>query len=287
MRRHPVRVRVNGWTVRRSAWSGLPYMLRTPQELVAPGCDDAGVYRYSLDGVAYDHPVGQARRATGMISSHRLTGDTRYLDQAVANAERLLTTALRRRGALYLPYRFTHRLAGVTVRPPWYSAMAQGLALSAFCRLHYLTGEPRWRVAADAVFETFVRVPRRTAPWTVRVDGCGHLWLEEYPRPAGSPPLRVLNGHLFATIGVYDHLWLTGDPRAALVFDAAATTIADHGPEYRVPGECSLYSLTRPVQRPAYHTTHKWQLRRLGGWTGDARFTELADLFEQDLPNPG
>lgn len=99
--------------------------------------------------------------------------------------------------------------------------------------------------------------------------------------------MRVLNGHVFSLIGVYDYLWLTGDRRAAVVLDAAATTIADHGPEYRVPGSSSLYSLTLPVAKPAYHRTHVWQLRRLGAWTGDPRFLDLADQFEQDVPVGG
>jgi hypothetical protein len=36
--------------------------------------------------------------------------------------------------------------------PPWYSMMAQGQALSLFCRLSQLPGEERWLAAADATF---------------------------------------------------------------------------------------------------------------------------------------
>lgn len=284
--RRTVRVRVNGWTMGRSSWRGLPYMARVapPLDASAAECDERGVYRYTLDGEHHDHPVGQARLATSMLAGYRLTHDPQYLDRARANCERLLATAVRRRRALYLPYRFTHQLARATIRPTWYSAMAQGLALSAFCRMSYVTREQVWRDSADAVFATFLRTRLPGAPWTVRSDACGHLWLEEYPRPDKAPPLRVLNGHMFSLIGVYDYLWLTGDRRAAVVLDGAATTVADHGPEYRVPGSSSLYCLTLPIARPAYHATHIWQLRRLGTWTGDARFLDLSDLFEQDVP---
>lgn len=180
--RRTVRVRVNGWTIGRSSWRGLPYMARVPPSLDATAeCDERGVYRYTLDGKHHDHPVGQARLATGMLSGYRLTSDPRYLDRARANCERLLETAVRRRRALYLPYRYTHQLARATMRPTWYSAMAQGLALSAFCRMSSVTGERIWRDGADAVFATFLRTRRPGAPWTVRSDPCGHLWLEEYP----------------------------------------------------------------------------------------------------------
>jgi D-glucuronyl C5-epimerase-like protein len=289
IRRRPLRVRVTGWPLVATSWGGLPYMARTAPalDLHAEVSDARGVCRHHLAGRAYDHPVLQARVTTGMLAGFRLTQDRRYLERAYANSLRLLETAVHRRGALYLPYRYRHRIAGATILPIWYSAMAQGLALSAVCRMHYVTGDHAWLDAAHQLFASFLNPPLRGQPWTVHTDRCGHLWLEEYPNPLGSAPMRVLNGHVFAAIGVYDYLWLTGSPRAAVVLDAALTTIADHGPEYRVPGGCSYYSLTRPVAKPAYHPTHVWQLARLGAWTGDQRFLDLSAALAADFPPAG
>lgn len=281
----PLTVRVTGWTVGSTSWGGLPYMAKVAPDpdLNADVSAGDGVARYLLNGRHYDHPVLQARTVTAMLAGYRLTSDPRYLHRARVNSQRLLDTAVSRRGALYLPYRYRHQLAGATMRPTWYSAMAQGLALSALCRMYHLTHEPAWLAGANGVFASFGKPPMRGRPWTVHRDRCGHLWLEEYPNPVGGHPMRVLNGHIFATIGVYDYLWLTGSPRAALVFDAAATTIADHGGEYRVPGSCSLYSLTNPAAKPGYHATHVWQIARLGAWTGDERFLQLSRDLAADF----
>ena len=286
IRRRPVRVRVTGWTVHAASWRGLPYMLKSAPDLdlYAATSDEHGVVQHHLAGQVYDQPVLQARVATAMLNGFRLTADPRYLDRARANTQRLLDTAVARRGALYLPYRYRHKIAREVMFPTWYSAMAQGLALSALCRMHYVTGEPHWLAGAHRVFASFRNPPMRRSPWTVHTDACGHLWLEEYPNPGGGRPMRVLNGHIFAAIGVHEYLWLlTGAPEAAVVFDAAATTILDHGPEFRVPGSCSNYSLTQPVAKPDYHHTHVWQLARLGSWTGDQRFTDLSAQFAADF----
>lgn len=285
IRRRTLPVRVTGWALSAASWRRLPYMGQTAPDLdlQAGASDEHGVVRHHLAGQAHDHPVLQARLATAMLAGFRLTADPRYLDRARANTQRLIDTAVPRRGAWYLPYRYRHKIARNLMLPTWYSAMAQGMALSALCRMHYVTQEPKWLAAAHRVFASFRNAPMRRAPWTVHTDPCGHLWLEEYPNPVGGSPMRVLNGHIFAAIGVYEYLWLTGSPAAALVFDAAATTIVDHGPEFRVPGSCSRYSLTHPVAKPDYHGTHVWQLARLGSWTGDQRFTDLSGQFAADF----
>ena len=283
--RRPISVRVTGWPVAASPWRRLPYMQTNAASIHtdAATSDDDGVRFHAVEGRRYDQPMLQSRTALAMINGHRLTGDVRYLERAKANAHRILECATQRRGALYLPYRYIHHLKTATMTPAWYSAMAQGLALSMTSRLAALESDPRWRTAADLLFASFLQPRRRRRPWTVHADECAHLWLEEYPDPSCGAPMRVLNGHLFATIGVYDYLWLTGSEQAAVVFDAAATTIADHGHDFRVPGECSWYSLTTPAQKPAYHATHVWQIERLGSWTGDDTFTRLSRAMADDF----
>jgi len=49
------------------------------------------------------------------------------------------------------------------LRAPWYSGMAQGLAISLFSRLSVVTGEARWRQAATATFDSLLIPPSDTA----------------------------------------------------------------------------------------------------------------------------
>ena len=65
---------------------------------------------------------------------------------------------------------------------PWYSAMAQGEALSLFSRLWAVTKEPAWRQAAEQTLTSLSLGPAAGQPWCSHVDEAGHLWLDEYPR---------------------------------------------------------------------------------------------------------
>lgn len=248
--------------------------------------DADGVQLYDRDGERFFHPVGMAQYGLAAVHGYQETGNPEYLRRAEANASKLIEEGVRARGAMYFPYRFDFRLHGDdddVMSAPWYSAMAQGQALSLFVRLLEVTGEERWREAADDAFLTFT-LARETAageePWTVFVDESRYLWLEEY---AKDPPMRVLNGHIFAIYGLYDYHRLTGDHRAAELFDGAVTTIRHYADDFRVPGDVSFYCLRVRAQSEKYHRTHVGQLDTLSALTGDAFFAEVTDAYARDV----
>jgi hypothetical protein len=155
------------------------------------------------------------------------------------------------------------------MRAPWYSALAQGTALTLFVRLFAVTGEQRWLMDADSTVATFVKRRSRTRPWIVftsRWHKRPYLWLEEAPK---NPPLQVLNGHLHALFGVWKYALATGNAAAMHVFDGAATTIRHEVQRFRVPGGISFYTLRVRVQYSSYHCIHVWQLELLARMTGD------------------
>ena len=162
-----------------------PYLCRVPLPLADARPHDAdGVRMAEVGGRLYDHPVAQASYGLGNVESYRTTLRMAYLDRARRQADRLLSKATRAGSAWYFPYPFSFDPHGlVTERRfgPWYSAMAQGQALSLFVRLAETTGELQYRTAAGAVFTTFLRPQGQATPWTVWVDHAGYLWLEEYP----------------------------------------------------------------------------------------------------------
>lgn len=186
--------------------------------------------------------------------------------------------------AWYFPYLFDWTYAGKKLYSPWWSAMAQGEALSLFVRLHEETGDERWRVAADHTWLSLTQ-PRSTAePWATKTDN-GLLVFEEY---AGNlPPLKVLNGHLFALFGVHDYWRLTGDPEAASYLDGAATTVLEVMSALRVLGGVSYYCWESDCprsywQNPTYHVIHSWQLDTLARLANDARFSVWASTLRSD-----
>ncbi len=246
----------------------------------------AFIYRHT-DGRWYDHPVGQAQYVVNMLRNYRLDPRQQYLDLAVANANRLLQRAVRHQGALFFPYGFDFELHGRgTMKAPWYSGMAQGIALSGFVRLWEVTGDEKWMTAARDTFLSF-RVPRQAGtPWFAVVEN-GNLWFEEYP---WTPYDHTFNGHNFATYGVYDYWRVTGNGEAKLLTLGGIATAARVAGTVRVAGGISHYCiaqscLDRRVRNVNYHLTHIGQFVQLHRYTASETFGRLADTFTADNPD--
>lgn len=235
------------------------------------------------------HPVRLAQGSFMLSNSYRKTGVQEYLDRAVTAANKLISIRVVVDDAWYFPYDFDFAVHGdttQTLRAPWYSGMAQGYALTAFVRLHELTGDPRWRVAADATFASLDRPPTGGGrPFVTWVDSAQNLWLEEYPRPGVTDSERVLNGHVFAAYGLYDYWQLTGSTRALHLLNGALTTVERLAPAgFRRPGAASVYSLRHARPTVTYHPVHTGQLRYLFQLTHRSRFASYAMAYRTDFP---
>ncbi len=253
--------------------------------------DATGVRMYVQSGVQYNHPVEQAHDGLMSLSDYRHTGAARDLDRAVLDAQRIIDRRVVSDGAWYYPYPYSFPLHGFSnpvMRPPWYSGMAQGLVLSLFVRLNQVTGEQKWRDAADATFASFRNAPVQGLPSTVNIDPSGYLWLEEYPLWPPTASDRTLNGHLFSAFGLYDYQRLTGDPVARDLWNGALANVRYHLPRgYRAANWISRYCLAHPSVRSAkYHDIHWHQMITLHAATGDPLWSRYADLLRADYPPP-
>ncbi len=244
------------------------------------------------------HPVNQAMYGIYSMMAYEHTGDPVYLQRAEANARFLLSHSEGVDGAVWFPYMFPYNLHGdesMALQPNWYSGMAQGQMLSLLSQLCGATSEAEWCEAADATFQSFLQ-PDLPGQSFVRIDGDGHLWLEEYVGD-GVEATSVINGHIYSAFGLVDYYLLTGSEDALVLFDGAATTIRDSFPEYRVPGEASFYCIGQYCkntdwQSESYHSGVARQIRQLGAITGDKSFRELFQLLDEDrevfeAQNPG
>nr|WP_269205371.1 D-glucuronyl C5-epimerase family protein [Motilibacter aurantiacus] len=181
--------------------------------------------------------------------------------------------------ALFFPFDYDFPLhAGKvdeTMHAPWFSAMAQGMALGLFVRLHRATQDARWREAADATFASFVLPPSDSRPWVVHVHE-GDLWLAEYPLPGGTSDL-TFNGHNFAAFGIDSYARLTGSAEAKRLLDGALTTTLSVAPRLERTGKPSSYGLLYPeIGTDKYHGVNAGQLDLIGSITGDLRFASHA-----------
>ncbi|HET8786277.1 MAG TPA: D-glucuronyl C5-epimerase family protein [Candidatus Limnocylindrales bacterium] len=253
--------------------------------------DSYGVPMRIYDGVKRYHPVQLARLGLAYLRYYRLRHDPVYLDRAKRIAGGLQRIAVTARGGLWFPYRFRWTMHGVARwvnRPPWYSGMAQGLALALFTRLWQYTADASYRSLADGTYNTMRTLGRGTTPWVSWIDGRRYVWIEEYPQVLD----QTLNGFIFAIIGLYDYSQITKDPslyRAARHQDVLAllrggiTTIRAYTPTFRNPGTVSDYCLAHHYRNPKYHPVHITLLRYLTTITGDPWFGRMADAFVADV----
>ncbi|GAA1752753.1 cell wall-binding repeat-containing protein [Agromyces humatus] len=289
---------IDSWTV-----SGMtladgvepPYFDRPPANVNDPslGIDATGLRIYlRLDnGVRADHPVVYAQYGLSALIEYERTGEPMWLARALRHAERLTEIRVEHDGAWWYPYRFPWTYVDRTLTTPWWSAMAQGEALSLFTRLAETTGDARWSEAADRTWASFAQEHTTGSPWgTLVIDD--HLYFEAFA--GNQPPLLVLNTHVFAMFGVYDYWRYTGDAEARRYFDGSATSVLERMlPVARVEGGISFYCVQaeychRPRwQSDRYHLIVIWQLDTLARITGDARFAEWADQLRADWqPSP-
>lgn len=282
----PFRFRYDAFEIRDLPVELRPYYRSTPLPLVDDGThDEHGVRMIITGGKMHDHPVAQAQYGIGLLESHRLTGNVAYLERAIKQAQRLVDRRKLRRTAWFFPYDFNYNLHATyeLFRPPWYSMMAQGQALSLFSRLYQVTGNSAWKTAADATFASFLLKPVAGQPWGIyTVDGL--LWLEEYPNPQVVQGDRTYNGHTFAAYGLYDYYQLTRSSTAKLLLRGALTTARDVYAAIRTRGWRSKYCLTHGRDSGKYHTTHSIQHNQLYAITGDDLFARIADVYYADFP---
>ena len=165
-----------------------------------------------------------------------------------------------------------------TLKAPWYSGLAQGQGISLLLRAAKETGDTRYTEAAHRAFKVF-SVPTSEGG-VAFTDDRGDLWFEEY---IVSPLTHILNGFIWATWGVYDYYLATKEKSAQDLFTSAVQTLLHNLDRFDL-GFWSLYeqSGTRlpMVASNFYHRLHIVQLRVMHRLTGENKFAEVADRWE-------
>lgn len=276
------------FTVRHLEREALPYVATFSRPLpTGANYDENYVSIRIYDGVLHNHPVGQAQAALSILGSYAFNGDPAYLAASRANADRLIESAHEVNGALFFPYTFDFTLHSGPDKmiAPWYSGMAQGQALSAFCRLYEVTKDDKYRSAADKAYESFKILKNESTPWVTRIDAHGYAWFEEYADQEGRPDF-TFNGHVFGIYGMYDYHRMTGNLDAKSMFQIGATTMKHYADTIRSAGWISHYCLRHETLSISYHNVHVELLHKMYDMTGDLYFVSLADAFLADFPAP-
>ena len=158
--------------------------------------------------------------------------------------------------------------------------MAQGEALSVLVRAAMVAKAPsKYEDAARLAAQPFFHGLEDGG--VVSRDQGGRAYLEEYP---STPPSRVLNGWMFAHVGLREYADASGDTGASLLANESLESLVKALPDYDT-GYWSRYDLFPgfPMKFLAsrfYHRLHIAQLRALAAMTGERAFDSRADQWD-------
>ncbi len=233
------------------------------------------------DGRRYVNPVSaslyalarhtQAWRA-GARGQPRPGGSDGHLAGFLAQARHLRMTQDARGG-----WRYPVPVARYRVPPGWYSAMAQGLAVSVLLRAGDLTGERSYLDAArEAV--TLLLLPLGDGG-CAHYDRAGRPFLEECP---SDPPSHILNGAVFALVGLREFEARSGGNAHA----SAAQRLAAQVGHYDI-GYWSRYDLCFDAPATvAYHALHISLLEAAAALLADPSFRRVAGRWRSYRRDP-
>lgn len=150
----------------------------------------------------------------------------------------------------------------LTLKPPWYSAMAQGQAMSLLVRAYLVTRQPPYLNTALKALALFKKSSSEGGIRTRFADKFS--WYEEYPTAKSS---FVLNGFIYSLFGIYDVFKVSNDSDAKALFLDGILSLKHMLPLFDT-GSGTVYdlrhfsipSLPPNIARWDYHTTHISQL---------------------------
>lgn len=244
---------------------------------------DFGMVRnLRVKGGHWYFPGSTAQAAIAHYAIFRKTGDVGHKRLALSNADWLVAN-IGADGCWPNPMDLSIT-PGRLVKAPWCSGLAQGTGISALVRAWRLTGDAKYKRAADLALHPYRLDAANTV--TSRLDDGGICYEEVYDR---GHPTCILNGFIFALYGLADHARAFGDPQAKALLAEGMTSLSRHIAAYDT-GYWSRYSLD-PVRTwknhwaiasPNYQRLHSEMLESLAT-TGGAQIQQAARVQRHHL----
>ncbi|MBP7148531.1 MAG: hypothetical protein KBD01_13390 [Acidobacteria bacterium] len=240
--------------------------------------DDDGLPYYATpSGRLYD-PLVVARFGLKMLAIADATADASVRHRARGVAPALIASA-RSTGAWG---RGGAADAMSTDRP---SGLVQGVVLSALLRLSDIPPDRELEGVVDRAFARLA-APVERGGTVARLDG--GPFFEEFPR---LPPSHILNGCIYALLGVYDLADSLGHREAQDLARAAESGMARSARRFVTKTGWSRYALGvyghAPLASLHYHVAHIVLLDVLAQRTGESEFARVSDVWRRSLLNPG
>lgn len=254
---------------------------------------DADDFSYPLDedgiplvqitkksGLRYN-PITVAQYGLFHLQRYSQIGEKEYLDRAERAVHWLVKNFREWRGEIGA-WVYDYDLDFYGPKAPWISGMAQGEGISLLLRAHQIFPEKTLLEISKRAYNAFLHPVADGGVVSAFPDGA--LVFEEFPT---EPPSLVLNGHIFALLGIYDYAAFWEDSSARDLFDIATSGLKRNLERYDT-GYWNLYDL-HPTQRlasPMYVRIHVQLLNILADLANDADFRKVGEKWRAYLTNP-
>ncbi|CAB1259462.1 D-glucuronyl C5-epimerase [Vibrio cholerae] len=236
--------------------------------------DDNGIpYRfYQSVGVQYN-PT--------RIAAYGLAHFNRYIDNAFDNDKEIFMKCAN----WFLDLdnaRYEYNFDWGQLKSPWISCMAQGEAASLLIRAYKLTGEDKYLLQAEKSLTPLFLPITEGGVQSVLPDGS--IFLEEYP---SLKPTHVLNGFLYALIGLGEYIDVTGSKVHQDLFDKLVNSLCQNISIWCYAG-WSLYEDSVKAKglnfcTPSYHNLQITQLKWLNKRVNNPDIQRVIEVWEKGL----
>lgn len=149
---------------------------------------------------------------------------------------------------------------------PWRSGLANGVSLQVLIKAHAITGDEKYLATAKQILSSFyVDVDKGGVTYKSEDKG---WWFEEFADEGGYVS-RVLNGHMFAVVGIYEYSIYANDSSARYLVDQGLIALKNNLSKYDNNEGPSYYDLRGTLSNVKYHAIHVNLLSRLFKISGD------------------
>jgi len=218
-------------------------------------------------------PVTTCNYALDFFEDFKKTKNEKSRKFFINNANWLIKNIVRYDNYALLEYNFPW--AFYNIKKPWRSAMAQGLALQVLIKAHEITGDKKYLEVCELLLNSFF-IDVKDGGVTFKTNHNG-WWYEEF---AGEDCKisKVLNGMMFAVIGIYDYYKYTNNPNTKYLFDQGIISLKKELPKYDYHGY-SYYDAIGKLASPKYHNIHLKLLKQLYRTTNEKIFKQYYEKW--------
>jgi len=178
--------------------------------------------------------------------------------------------------------RYEYHFDWVDLKAPWISCMAQGEAASVLVRAYRLSGKQFYLNHAEESLDPFFKVIEEGGVQSRLSDGS--IFVEEYP---SAKPTHVLNGFLYALIGLGEYADATGSQSHQELFDNLVRSLCKNI-DIWCYARWSLYEERGKANglnfcTPSYHNLQITQLKWLNKRVNNPDIQHVIETWEKGL----